>query len=138
MFRNVLVPVDLTDHHQPALDLAAKLTQPGGEVTLLHVVELIHGVPREEDPTFYQRLERKAQIHLNRLAERLKEQKAPVRTGIRFGARGTEVLRYAAEAGADLIVLTSHPIDPEQPLSGLGSLSHLIGIAARCPVLLVK
>ncbi len=55
-----------------------------------------------------------------------------------FGERGPGVVRYSQEQGFDLIVLTSHPIDFTQPGKGWGTLSHFIGIAARCPVLLVK
>ena len=49
MFKKILVPVDLTDVHQPALDIAARLAKENdGEVTLLHVVEVISEVgPRK-------------------------------------------------------------------------------------------
>ena len=36
MFKKILLPVDLTDKHKPALDMAARLAeQNGGTVTLL-------------------------------------------------------------------------------------------------------
>ena len=42
MFTKILVPVDLSDKHQQALDIAARLArESGGEVTLVHVVETI-------------------------------------------------------------------------------------------------
>jgi nucleotide-binding universal stress UspA family protein len=139
MFQKVLVPVDLTDRHQPALEIAAKLVAPaGGEVLLLHVVEVLQGLPREEEPSFYQRLERKAGIHLNRLLGHLKDRQVTGRAVVLFGERVPEALRYAEQEGVGLIVLTSHPVDPSKPGAGWGTMSYLIGIAARCPVLLVK
>jgi nucleotide-binding universal stress UspA family protein len=42
MSQEILVPVDLTDIHQPALDIAVRVAQESaGEVTLLHVIEVI-------------------------------------------------------------------------------------------------
>jgi nucleotide-binding universal stress UspA family protein len=37
VFTQIVVPVDLSDRHRPALDLAARLVERNrGEVTLLH------------------------------------------------------------------------------------------------------
>jgi nucleotide-binding universal stress UspA family protein len=45
VFQNILVLVDLTDTHQPALEIAAHLVKENnGQVTLLHVVEVISEV----------------------------------------------------------------------------------------------
>jgi nucleotide-binding universal stress UspA family protein len=139
MFRKILVPVDLADRHTTALEFAARLAGPGGgEITLLHVIELIHGLSKEEDAAFYQRLERKAKQHLDRLLTGLQERQVTGRPAIVFGERIAEVLRYAHQEGTDLIVLTSHAVNPADPGAGWGTMSYLIGIAAHCPVLLAK
>jgi nucleotide-binding universal stress UspA family protein len=138
MFRNILVPVDLTDRHGPAVALAGQVAADGGAVTLLHVVELIHGMSREDEPAFYERLERAARAHLDRLAAGLRAQSGAVTTDVIYGERGPAVVTYAADKGMDLIVVTSHPVAFGQPGAGWNSLSYFIGIAARCPVLLVK
>jgi nucleotide-binding universal stress UspA family protein len=138
MFHKVLVPVDLTDRHRPALGLAAKLAETDGDIILLHVVEPIRGLSREEEPTFYQRLERKAGAHLNQLLDHLKGLGRTGRPVVLVGERIPEVLRYAQEHGVDLMVLTSHPVGPDKPGGGWGTMSYLLGIAAQCPVLLVK
>jgi nucleotide-binding universal stress UspA family protein len=138
VFRNILVPVDLTDRHGPAVALAGQLAAGGGAVTLLHVVELIHGTRREDEPAFYDRLEQAARDHLDRLAAGLWAQGMSVTTAVVYGERGPAVVKYAAENGTDLIVVTSHPVEFGQPGAGWTSLSYFIGIAARCPVLLVK
>jgi nucleotide-binding universal stress UspA family protein len=139
MFRKILVPVDLTSRHAPAVEIAAGLAGPAGaEVTLLHVVEEIHGLEREEDRDFYADLERKAAEHMDQLLAAVSGGSVTGQRVILFGERVPELLRYAEQVQADLIVITSHALDPSRPGGGWGTTSHLIGIAARCPVLLVK
>ena len=59
MFKKILVPVDLSDTHQQALEIAAQLAnEGGGQVTLLHVVEVIPGLWVEEERDFYDRIKR--------------------------------------------------------------------------------
>jgi nucleotide-binding universal stress UspA family protein len=139
MFKKILVPVDLSDRHQPALTMAARLVTPdAGEVILLHVIEVPLGLARDEEPTFYHRLERKAGLHLNRFTDLLKGRNVLARPVILFGERAPEILRFAEREAVDLLLLASHPVDPVNPAAGWGTLSYLLGIAARCPVLLVK
>ncbi len=139
MFKEILVPVDLTDTHGHALDIARELAgQDRGQITLLHVVELIAGLSQEEGKDFYNRLENKARQHVETLAARLAAHKMACKSEVAFGNRAVEILRYAQQNGTDLIVLTSHRIDLQQGVAGLGTLSHKVGILAACPVLLVK
>jgi nucleotide-binding universal stress UspA family protein len=139
MFRKILVPMDLTTRHQQALQIAtAFVRQSGGEITLLHVIEVIPGLSMEEEKTFYGRLERMARSHLDQFGASLSAKKIPWRAEVRFGNRAPEITAYATEAGADLIVLTSPVIDPDNPAASWGSLSYKVGILSRCPVLLVK
>jgi len=139
VFRKILLPLDLTDKHQKTLEIAASLAeQSGGEVTLLHVVELIPDLPREEQPDFYENLEQEARRHLQEIARRLEERHIPWHIVILYGNRADEIITYASENAIDLIVLSSHKVDLDKPLSGWATMSYKIGILAQCPVLLVK
>lgn len=139
MFHHILLPVDLADRHQPALGVAADLAgQSKGEVTLLHIIEVINGLSLEEEKEFYGRLEKKARVLLERLGGRFDQRKVPWHLEVRYGNRGPEVLRFAVEKKVDLVVLTSPLMDPQNPAAGWGSLSYKIGLVAPCPVLLVK
>jgi universal stress protein A len=139
VFKKILVPVDLADIHQQALDIAARLAREGGgEVILLHVVDVITGVWAEEEREFYDRVERAARDHLARLGRDLEARTVRRREEVVFGSRAHEIVRYAAEAGVDLIVLTSHRIDLQNPSAGWGTVSYKVGILSQCPVLLVK
>jgi nucleotide-binding universal stress UspA family protein len=139
MFQKILLPVDLSDRHGPALKVAVELAgQSGGEVILLHVIETIPGLELEEEKHFYGRLEKLAAAHLNKLGGLLKQSRVHFRGEIRLGNRGAETLSFARANGIDLIVLTSPRVDPQHLETGWGSLSYKIGLAATCPVLLVK
>jgi len=138
-FQKILLPVDLSAKHGPALEVAAQLaSRDAGEVILLHVIELIPGLEVEEEKHFYGRLEKLAAAHLEKLGEILKPKKVRHRAQIILGNRGAETVRFARENGIDLIVVTSPPVDPDHLAAGWASLSYKIGLAATCPVLLVK
>jgi nucleotide-binding universal stress UspA family protein len=138
MFKRILVPLDLTDKHRSALDNALELArQSGGEVTLLHVIEVIPGLSRDDESAFYNRLERMARQHLEQHSKVFAERNIPVHREVVYSNRAPEIARYAAESGADLIVLTAPQIEPANPASW-GSMSYKVSILARCPVLLVR
>jgi nucleotide-binding universal stress UspA family protein len=139
MFKNILIPLDLTDKHQPALDLAAEFAeQSGGEVTLLHVIEIIPGLPFEEDKAFYTRLETKARGHLEKFGKPLADREIACHGEVLFGNRAQEIVRFARENRIDLVLLTTPAVDPDRPAAGWGSLSYKIGFFCPCPVLLVR
>jgi nucleotide-binding universal stress UspA family protein len=139
MFKRILLPVDLSERHQRAIDTAADLaSQSGGEVVLLHIIEVIQGLSLEEEKDFYERLEKMARKHLGKLSGDLQARKISARTEILYGQRGPEIVRYASGTAADLIVLTAPRLDPANPALGWASLSYKIGFLSPCPVLLVK
>ena len=139
MYKELLLPLDLTDKHGPAVQTAAEFArQTGGTVTLLHVVELIQGLPREEDRAFYDRLEAAAKAHLARIGKSLTARKIAWQSVIVFGHRLEETVRFAAEHKCDLIIVTSPQFDPAKPTLGLGSMSFKISVLAAAPVLMVK
>jgi universal stress protein A len=139
MFRKILLPLDLTDKHEGALRRAQELVSPaGGEITMLHVVERIPGLEAQEDKEFYGRLEKSARKHLQRLGRQVSAGVNPAQIETRLGNRAGEVVRFAQEAGCDLIVLTCPKFDPESPALSWGSMSWKISLLANCPVLLVK
>jgi len=139
MFKKILVPLDLTDKHRPALSKAADLARSSNAtLTLLHVIEMIPGLAVEEEKDFFQRIESKARAHLQANREFLHRWGLNAQAEVRYGTRAWEIARYAAETACDLIVLTAPRFDPKQPTAGWGSLSYKVSVLASCPVLLVK
>jgi nucleotide-binding universal stress UspA family protein len=139
MFKRLLLPLDLTDKHARAVATAVELASfSAGTVTLLHVIELIPGLPREEDPEFYDRLVQTAQAHLDNIGPAFAERQIPCQAVIAFGNRVEEAARCAAQNQSDLIILTAPTFDPANPAVGWGSLSFKISMLSPAPVLLVK
>jgi nucleotide-binding universal stress UspA family protein len=139
MFKKILLPVDLSNRHGPALEIGQNLTrQNQGEIVLLHVIELINGLSLAEEKGFYRKLENAATRHLKKLEARLGLHAAHRSRRILFGHRGPTIVKFAKEIKVDLIVLTAPQVDLRNASASWGSLSYKISILARCPVLLVK
>jgi nucleotide-binding universal stress UspA family protein len=137
MYRNILVPIDLSEQNAPAVNAAREFARAGAAtITLLHVIETIRDVPFEELDEFYASLRKKAEQAIERWAADLRG--LDVRREIVFGRRGVEIVRYADEHRSDLIVLTSHALEPERPGHGFGTVSQQVALFAPCPVLLVR
>lgn len=139
MFQRILIPLDLTDKHQPAVQSAADLAkQSNGEITLLHVIEAIPGLPDAELKGFYTRIEQQAAQHLDAIGQQLTGHHLSWHSKVTIGHRVQEVVRFATQHHSDLIVLTAPQLDPANPATGWASLSWKIAMLAPCPVLLVK
>jgi len=138
MFARILVPMDFTPKNKAALRVARDLARDhGSRVTLLDVVERIEHLPLQGLRGFYRRLEARAAKELARAGKRLGDA-AEVHWEVLFGRRAAEIVRYATDLHVDLIVLSSHRVDPRTPGKGWAALSHQVALLAPCPVLLVK
>lgn len=138
-FNNILVPVDLGERTLHAVDVAFELAEANkARVTLLHVIESIGALDDGELETFYRQLTNRAEESLDRLVQRFVDAGLSAEYRIRRGRRLDEILEFAEDRKIDLIVLSSHRVDPEQPVKSFGTLSYQISVLCSCPVLLVK
>ena len=138
VFTNILVPVDLTEKNPRAVWAALELArQANARVSLLHVIETID-LPFEELEEFYSRLEEKAAAGMEELAAPLLEADITVERCVAYGSRSREIITHAENREVDLIVMSSRPIDPDNPTQDWATLSYKVAVLARCPVLLVK
>jgi universal stress protein A len=139
MFKNILVPTDFLDNDQHALDIAVRLcSMDNGKISLLHVIEIIQNTTFEEFKDFYSGLEKRSFKGLNAIIARLDTKEMTVEPGVVYGNRTREIVRYAEENNADLIIMRSHRVDLEEQSQGWGTISYKVSILAQCPVLLVK
>lgn len=139
MFKRILVPVDLTRKSRPALDIALKLAiQNDAVVTLLHIIEKIDHTNSKEMDAFYKKLERTARQKMNLCAKLFRNEGMRVEQQIGYGKRVREIVRFASANKIDVIVLSSHRVDPENPGPDWGTISYAVGILSQCMVLLVK
>ncbi|MCB0115907.1 MAG: universal stress protein [Caldilineaceae bacterium] len=136
MFKNILIPVDFSKHNHETVTAAQALADRNkGQITLLHVIELIAETDRHgELDSFYDDLEGQA---IEKFTP-LQALAAQANCEVVFGDRVEEILNYADSHDVDLIVMSSRRVDPQNPGENLGTISQRIGILAQCPVLLMK
>jgi nucleotide-binding universal stress UspA family protein len=141
-FQNILVPVDFSAKNWAALDVAFETAVHNkAAVTLLHVIEVIDAGDFDDDPDvkeFYTRLEDRAKRELETMGQRFVESDLDVHEKIRFGKRAGEIVKYSEDHSIDLIVMSSHTLEPENRTSTIVTLSYQVSLICRCPILLVK
>ncbi len=144
MFKHILIPTDGMPRSKNALQIALRFyelekSQSGlDRITLLHVIETISNDEQDSEfEKFYASLQKKAQKKMQSLVHDFAQQ-APIVQQILLGNRVQEILHFAKTREVDLIILSSHRIDEQNPAQGWGTISHKVGILAPCPVLLVK
>jgi nucleotide-binding universal stress UspA family protein len=138
-FQHILVPVDFTEKNLAALDVAFEMAVANhARVTLLHVVETMDVDSDAELEQFYATLQSRADSELERMAQRFVAAKIAVDRKIRFGKRLQEIVHDSADRKADLIVMSSHKPDLQNPTQTWATLSYQVSVLCPCPVLLVK
>lgn len=139
MFHRIVVPLDLSDRHARSIKLALTLARDGpASVTLVHVIQQVRGVLPGEMRAFYDRLVKTSRRALARAAKPFAARGITVRSEVLVGEPAREIVRAAAAARADLIVMGSHRVNPRRRGMGWGTTSYKVGILCRCPILLVK
>lgn len=137
-FKHILLPLDFTEKNEAALDIALGLaTEHSAQVSLIHVIEQFATADPELDD-FYERMLGRASQELELRAGRFLNAGLTVVWTAEVGRRASEIIRHANEQAVDLIVLSSHVVDPNDPRKSWGTLSYQVSVLSECPVLLVK
>ena len=139
----ILCPVDFSQSSDHALTYALEMARTfDAQLTLLHVVEVpflpsyaMAGVPDLSLPM--EQIEEGARKGLARLADQCRTKHDKVATELRTGTAFMEIITFARQLDADLVVVGTH---------GRTGLSHLIigSVAERvvrkapCPVLSIR
>lgn len=138
-FQRILLPVDFTSKNESAIGVAEELAQQyDATIALIHVIETINLPEDDELREFYAELERRSLSQLNKIADRFREAGAMVDQVVRFGHRAEEIVAFTAEQNIDLIVMSSHRVEPDSPSRSWNTLSYQISLLCHCPILLVK
>jgi nucleotide-binding universal stress UspA family protein len=139
MFKNILVPSDLTERNHKAMDIAVNLALANhAVVTLLHVVETVEEADSEDFKKFYSQLGSRAGRKMDELIAKRTGEGLTIDKQILYGKRVYEILNFAVAHGVDLIIMSSHKLDPENAAQGWGTISFKVGVLSHCPVMLVK
>ena len=139
MFNHILVPVDFSEKNQVAIAAAQELAKlSAARVSLLHVIEFIDFPDDEEISNFYEKLKSRSEQELDKLLRLFTENKLDVSVETIINNRVKGIAVYAAENEVDLIVMSSHPIDPEKRHSGWTTISYQVSAICHCSIMLVK
>ena len=143
MYKQILVPVDLTDPElaKPAIATAVMMVeQSGGTIRLINIMPLTPVMLAEYVPPDFEVQQRKASE--DALAIVVKETGLPparVSSTVRQGGIYQEILEEAANIQADLIVMSSHrPQRHAVRTYFLGSNAGHVVRYAKCSVLVVR
>lgn len=133
--KTILVGTDFGDSSRKALKFAKELAEKDqATIHLLHVLEPVDE-PDSQDPetaAFYAQLEAASEEKFRLALEEIRGSTAV--TQVRVGPRHPTILAVAQEEQADLIVLGSHALQPDEQRIGT---SHRVAITSPVPVLLV-
>lgn len=139
MFKNILVPSDLTERNHKAMDIAVEMAlESRAVVTLLHVIETVEEIDSEDFKKFYRQLGARAGRKIDKLIAEYGREGLTMGKYILYGRRVYEILNFAVAHNVDLIIMSSHKLDPENAAEGWGTISFKIGVLSHCPVMLVK
>jgi nucleotide-binding universal stress UspA family protein len=139
MFKNMLVPTDLSEKSSRALEIALDMAARGDcKITFLHVIERIEDSDEEEFQLFYDKLASKARLKMKEIVKQYSSRKMEIDNEIIFGNRVGEIVDFAYKHAIDLIILSSHKLNKVDSVEGWATISYKVGILAPCPVMMVK
>lgn len=140
MYRNILVPVDLSQSDDGRVSLAAALELAAATGAKLHLLNVIADVPNlvsAQLPSDYDRTAmQEAARQVAALAAELGLAEGSYEIDVRHGTIYHEVLSAAKAFGVDLIVIASHKPGLSDYL--LGSVAAKVVRHAECSVLVVR
>lgn len=140
----ILVPVDFSEHCRTALAYALELARRyDARIDLLHVIE------QPAFPTFYspsadaalasviRELGTSSQEAMDRLMADAEADEVPFEKHVIEGRASVDVVEFAGERGADMIVLATHGLTGLERVL-FGSTAEQVVRRAECPVFTVK
>ena len=141
-FRHILVPLSLSKKNNAAIDIAFDLAVHNKAViSLLHVVQSIESdtnPPDNETSDFYEHFRKRAASELESISQRFLDAEIQCEVKVHIGDRLQEIVKFAQGHRVDLIVMSSHRVDPDRLAATWGTLSYKVSVICECPILLVK
>ena len=135
MYKNILIPVLLDDHHdtQSAFKAAQALADDKAQFTVLHVLDILPGyvAPEVPDEVIIESRKR-SEAALRKVAEGLPGATVQMANG----HPGRLIIDYAKEHDVDCIIISSHQPGFEDYF--LGSTAARVVRHARCAVHVIR
>ena len=139
MFGQILVPTDFSKKHINPLEMATNLAkQYKSTIHLLHIIEIIPNTTFAEFEEFYNELENRAQKQMSNLVSNYQGEPVKILPHISYGNRVEEILKFIKENEIDLIIMSSHKVEMENPVHNWGTISYRVALLSESPIMLVK
>jgi nucleotide-binding universal stress UspA family protein len=139
LFSHILVPVDFSEQNLAAIAAAMQLARHNdARITLLHVIEFIDFPEDDEIAGFYEKLRARSERELDRLQATVGERDVQVRVDTIINHRSRGIALYAVDNQVDLIVMSSHAVNPVRGGEGWGTISYQVSALCPCSIMLVK
>jgi nucleotide-binding universal stress UspA family protein len=141
--KRIVCPVDYSEFSESGLAYGLHMAKVfDAELLLLHVVEIpyvpSYGLAGEADLSVpIEKLESSARDEMESLVKRSKERHANTQGEVLTGTPFLEIINYARECAADLIVMGTHGRTGLSHML-IGSVAEKVVRKAPCPVLTVK
>jgi len=142
-FRKIVAPTDFSDPSYQALQRAGELAERfSAELLLVHVVAPMPAmapvaIPTAFDLPMYQKgLRESAEKSLQEIINQRLPGELTVRPEVLMGQAADEIVRFAGEEDADLIVIATHGATGLEHIL-FGSVAEKVVRTAGCPVLTV-
>ena len=136
--KKILAPVDFSESSEKAMQYAVSIAQEfGSEIILLHVVQpypVLPELPASTDE-LTEAILKDANTRLNEWKARVKD--VPCSAKSLVGSTASQIVEFAAQEGADLIVLGTHGRTGIAH-AFLGSVAERVVRLASCPTLIVR
>jgi nucleotide-binding universal stress UspA family protein len=139
MFQNIVVPLDESAYSERALSHAEELSRlTGAAISLVTVCTHLGPSDVPEVKKLDDIAMRRAELYLQKRIEAVRAAGiADVRAEARFGEPADVIATYARDAGADLIVMSTHGMGAARRYA-LGSVAMKVLTTAPCPVFMVR
>ena len=136
--KKIVAPVDFSESSEKALQYALSIAQEfGSEIILLHVVQPYPVLPELPATTdeLTEAILKDANTRLNEWKERVRGVRCSAKALV--GSTANQIVEFAAQEGADLIVLGTHGRTGIAH-AFLGSVAERVVRLASCPTLIVR
>ncbi|VEP16364.1 Universal stress protein UspA-like protein [Hyella patelloides LEGE 07179] len=135
--KSVLIPIDFSEPSYEAIAIAKEYVEDISSLKLIHVLAPLHPADPAAmwDTLNNEDRQQKVQEFLHSKLDELGYKGVEIKVTI--GKPGTEIIDYAKEIDADLIVLPSHGRKAMSHFL-LGSVAERVVRLSHCPVLVLK
>jgi len=146
--KKIVVPIDFSDLSQELVDYAADIAKCfGARLYLLHITQVVQiaemfadielGMPPVTEPQVLLALTTGAQKQLDQYQDRARARGVEVDTAVLSGLHYMEIIQFAQQNQADLIIIGSHGHSGWQALF-LGSVAEKVAHKSPIPILIYK